>query len=857
MATFDEQMKQAMALSAAEAKFQQPTANASASSTNQDDAILAQALALSAAEASSNHSARRSPQRIISPAISTALKVGDRVTIKSQRPSNGWGPVESKDIGIITLLLPPTVAVAFGKKTNHLGEHGWTCSISDLQKVTTATSNLPDTTNDLQYALNLQNIETQTQQVRSTASEKYYESKTNHSNTSNHKSLLKQDSTESVALHDRKILDETMAAETLNAIVASCISTGEKFLDTDFPCTFRSLHGEQGERKDGHNGVTGAHAWKRASLCSKTVRGVVGVDRNAPWTVFRSETPAAEDLMQGGLGDCYFISALACIAQRSDLVKNLFVGPSFNELHSKISKHGVYQIRLCKDGYWTVVTIDSMLPIQENGCIAYAKGARLQLWPSLVEKAFAKIHGSYSAIVSGHCDECLSMLTGAPCDKYHLVQSQEESKALYASGEGSICTIEEMWLKLSSCFDNGFLMCASCTVRQGDTEERYKEIGLQCRHAYSILQLKSIQTNANETIHLVELRNPWGRGSWKGDYSVKSNKWTNQLRQEFGYYITEEEQDGGVFWMTLNDWFWHFGTLYVCRQRRNNASSSNGGNEVRAKAPLRNIVIGRPTSRPTLPCFRLEVLDVTDIEMTLHQASARGTLDSIASIGVIVMRECGTQLQGGKSAVSNQLEYVGSSAVQHHTRVRCDVLLQPGLYIIVPIVMNAGGIHASSIATPRRSTLRTSSMVESIVLAVHAPKPVLITELRCWPKSIQQAIVGRVMAVGEPWGNSRDGNVTIYSLTDGGGSYVAVENNSTTSAKITLDLTGSKGLVTSRGSLVTEDMLPAGKKMLINCATSLEAGGWSVSKSIAWQGTHGNTERHEPGVFGEGLHEPF
>ena len=95
------------------------------------------------------------------------------------------------------------------------------------------------------------------------------------------------------------------------------------------------------------------------------------------------------------------------MAQRPDLIKHLFVGITFNDVYRSHSKHGVYQIRLCKDGYWAVITIDDMLPVRANGTIAYASGARLQLWPALIEKAFAKMHGSFAAIVGGHCDECL------------------------------------------------------------------------------------------------------------------------------------------------------------------------------------------------------------------------------------------------------------------------------------------------------------------------------------------------------------------------------------------------------------------------------------------------------------------
>ena len=61
------------------------------------------------------------------------------------------------------------------------------------------------------------------------------------------------------------------------------------------------------------------------------------------WVVFRSDTPSAGDIQQGGLGDCYFLSALACIAQRPALIRKLFVGPAAAELVGKLPAYGVYQ----------------------------------------------------------------------------------------------------------------------------------------------------------------------------------------------------------------------------------------------------------------------------------------------------------------------------------------------------------------------------------------------------------------------------------------------------------------------------------------------------------------------------------
>ena len=116
----------------------------------------------------------------------------------------------------------------------------------------------------------------------------------------------------------------------------------------------------------------------------------------------------------------------------------------------------------------------------------------------LIEKALAKLNGSYESIIAGRCCEGLSTVTGCPCETLVLGRTTNP-------GDKNI-DHDLLWSKLVYAHAQRFLMCAMCS-NDLISKKEFDRSGLLNVHAYS---LQDVRQSRDGKYRLVKLRNPWG-----------------------------------------------------------------------------------------------------------------------------------------------------------------------------------------------------------------------------------------------------------------------------------------------------------------------------------------------------------
>ena len=103
----------------------------------------------------------------------------------------------------------------------------------------------------------------------------------------------------------------------------------------------------------------------------------------------------------------------------------------------KTIPEGIYAINITKNGRKCHIVVDDYIPCR-NKKIVFSHANGNELWVILMEKAWAKIHGSYERIIGGQAHETLRDITGAPSWEYQSNDEQTWDRILEADQKGFI-----------------------------------------------------------------------------------------------------------------------------------------------------------------------------------------------------------------------------------------------------------------------------------------------------------------------------------------------------------------------------------------------------------------------------------
>ncbi|PRP83981.1 hypothetical protein PROFUN_08665 [Planoprotostelium fungivorum] len=427
------------------------------------------------------------------------------------------------------------------------------------------------------------------------------------------------------------------------AIVAKCEAEGSKYVDPDFPCSETSLYKNTKQPPQGWPKIT---EWKRITdICVAPVMFADGIEPG--------------DIIQGALGDCWFLGAVSVCAARPDLLLKCIP-------ESTINPYGVYEFKFFKNGNWTSVIIDDFIPLSK-GRPAFASGHNPnEVWVMLMEKAYAKLHKCYEELEGGSEIYGLVDLTGGAPDTLEMDG---------ADGSSKIST-NKLWEEMLHASQQGTLMGCASVNPEAETEGD-NGFGIMMNHAYGLLELQSVHG-----VQLIRMRNPWGMGEWTGPWSDGSREWSKDIQLRLKY----EFGDDGTFWMDFKDWAKHYNRLYYLRNFGRDWQMSL------LRGEWLGITAGGCGNFPTFknnPQVAFHLDKKCTVFITLMQFDHRmlGKADEDTEIGFLLGR---TSDMNTKIQTLTMANVVGQTDFNASREISKEFTLDSGTYAIIPSSFYAG-----------------------------------------------------------------------------------------------------------------------------------------------------------------------